>query len=46
MADLPEAPDLAMIAVPAPAVLRVAEDCGRLGVQALVVITSGLDDAA
>jgi acyl-CoA synthetase (NDP forming) len=46
VADLPEAPDLAMIAVPAPAVLRVAEDCGRLGVQALVVITSGLDDAA
>ena len=46
VADLPEAPDLALIAVPAPAVLDVAEDCGRLGVKALAVITSGLDTAA
>jgi acyl-CoA synthetase (NDP forming)/GNAT superfamily N-acetyltransferase len=46
VADLPEAPDLAMIAVPAPAVLGVAEDCGKLGVKALTVITSGLDTAA
>ena len=46
MADLPESPDLALIAVPAPAVLDVAEDCGRLGVKALAVITSGLDAAA
>jgi acyl-CoA synthetase (NDP forming)/GNAT superfamily N-acetyltransferase len=45
MADLPEAPDLALIAVPAPAVLDVAEDCGRLGVKALAVIASGLDPA-
>jgi acyl-CoA synthetase (NDP forming)/GNAT superfamily N-acetyltransferase len=41
--DLPEPPDLAVIAVPAPAVLRVAEDCGRLGAKALAVITTGLD---
>ena len=46
VADLPEAPDLALIAVPAPAVLDVAEDCGKLGVKALTVITSGLDTAA
>jgi acyl-CoA synthetase (NDP forming)/GNAT superfamily N-acetyltransferase len=46
VADLPEAPDLALIAVPAPAVLDVAEDCGRLGVKALAVITSSLDTAA
>ena len=46
VADLPESPDLALIAVPAPAVLDVAEDCGRLGVKALAVITSGLDTAA
>ena len=43
VADLPEPPDLALIAVPAPAVLDVAEACGRLGVKALTVITSGLD---
>jgi acyl-CoA synthetase (NDP forming)/GNAT superfamily N-acetyltransferase len=42
-AALPEPVDLAVIAVPAAAVLGVAEDCGRRGVKALVVTTSGLD---
>ena len=46
VAELPEPPDLALIAVPAPAVLGLAEDCGRLGVKALTVITSGLDAPA
>jgi acyl-CoA synthetase (NDP forming)/GNAT superfamily N-acetyltransferase len=45
-AALPEHVDLAVIAVPAPDVPVVAEDCGRRGVRALVVTTSGLDDAA
>jgi acyl-CoA synthetase (NDP forming)/GNAT superfamily N-acetyltransferase len=44
--DLPEAADLAVIAVPAPTVLGVAEQCGQRGVRSLVVITSGLDAAA
>jgi acyl-CoA synthetase (NDP forming)/GNAT superfamily N-acetyltransferase len=44
--DLPEPADLAVIAVPAVAVLNVAEQCGQRGVRALVVITSGLDAAA
>ena len=44
--DLPEPADLAIIAVPAPAVLGVAEQCGQRGVRSLVVITSGLDAAA
>ena len=44
--DLPEAVDLAVIAVPAGRVLDVAERCGQRGVRALVVITSGLDVAA
>jgi acyl-CoA synthetase (NDP forming)/GNAT superfamily N-acetyltransferase len=44
--DLPEPADLAVIAVPAPAVLGVAEQCGQRGVRSLVVITSGLDPAA
>jgi predicted CoA-binding protein len=43
--DLPEAPDLAVVAVPPPAVARVAHECGRRGVKALVVITAELDDA-
>jgi acyl-CoA synthetase (NDP forming) len=44
--DLPEPADLAVIAVPAPAVLGVAGQCGQLGVRSLVVITSGLEPAA
>jgi acyl-CoA synthetase (NDP forming)/GNAT superfamily N-acetyltransferase len=44
--DLPEPADLAVIAVPAAAVLDVAEQCGQRGVRSLVVITSGLDAAA
>ena len=41
-ADLPEAVDLAVIAVPAAAVPAVAAACGRRGVRALTVITAGL----
>jgi acyl-CoA synthetase (NDP forming)/L-amino acid N-acyltransferase YncA len=44
-AELPEPVDVAVVAVPAPAVPGVAEECGRRGVRALVVVTSGLDDA-
>ena len=46
VADLPEPPDLAVIAVPAAAVLDTVEQCGRRGVRSVVVITSGLDAAA
>ena len=42
-AALPEPVDLAVIAVPARAVLGIAEECGQRGVNALVVISSGLD---
>jgi len=45
-AELPGPVDLAVIAVPAPAVPGVAEDCGRRGVKALAVTSSGLDRAA
>jgi acyl-CoA synthetase (NDP forming)/GNAT superfamily N-acetyltransferase len=41
VADLPEAVDLAVIAVPAAAVPTVAAACGRRGVRALTVITAG-----
>ncbi|MGH3150112.1 MAG: GNAT family N-acetyltransferase, partial [Streptosporangiaceae bacterium] len=44
--DLPEPADLAVIAVPAASVLDVAEQCGQRGVGSLLVITTGLDDAA
>ena len=45
-AALPEHVDLAVIAVPAGAVLGVAEDCGRRGVRALVVVAAGLPGPA
>jgi acyl-CoA synthetase (NDP forming)/GNAT superfamily N-acetyltransferase len=44
-AALPGPVDLAVISVPAPAVLDTAEECGKRGIRALVVITSGLDAA-
>jgi len=44
--ELPEPADLAVIAVPASAVLDTAEQCGQRGVRSLVVVTSGLGAAA
>ncbi|CAM5660036.1 hypothetical protein SALBM217S_01042 [Streptomyces griseoloalbus] len=41
--SLPRTPDLAVIATPAHPVPVVAEECGRAGVRALVVISAGLD---
>ena len=46
VADLPEPPDLAVIAVPAAGVLSVARQCGEFGLRALTVISSGLDAVA
>ncbi|HEY3200379.1 MAG TPA: GNAT family N-acetyltransferase, partial [Actinomycetes bacterium] len=43
--ELPEAPDLAVIAVPASHVAEVARDCATRGIRAVVVITSALDEA-
>jgi acyl-CoA synthetase (NDP forming)/GNAT superfamily N-acetyltransferase len=40
---LPEPVDLAVIAVPPDGVPTVADECGRRGVKALVVITAGTD---
>jgi acyl-CoA synthetase (NDP forming)/GNAT superfamily N-acetyltransferase len=45
-AALPNQVDLAVIAAPAGAVLGIAEDCGRRGVRALVVIAAGLSGPA
>ncbi|MER5599734.1 GNAT family N-acetyltransferase [Streptomyces sp. NPDC002265] len=43
VAALPATPDLVIVAVPAGAVPTVADECGRAGVRALVVVTAGLD---
>ncbi|MGW2817385.1 bifunctional acetate--CoA ligase family protein/GNAT family N-acetyltransferase [Streptomyces sp. NPDC001415] len=43
--SLPQVPDLAVLAVPAAAVPDAAEECGKCGVRALVVVSAGLDAA-
>ncbi|MEV7179060.1 GNAT family N-acetyltransferase [Kitasatospora sp. NPDC093679] len=45
IAVLPGAPELAVLAVPAAAVPGAAEECGRAGTKALVVLASGVDAA-
>jgi acyl-CoA synthetase (NDP forming) len=45
VASLPETPDLALIAVPPPAVLDTAAACGARGVRGLVVFTAGIGTA-
>ncbi|NEB19548.1 GNAT family N-acetyltransferase [Streptomyces coelicoflavus] len=40
---LPVAPDLVVVASPAETVPAVAEECGKAGVRALVVVSAGLD---
>ncbi|MFE0252337.1 GNAT family N-acetyltransferase, partial [Streptomyces sp. NPDC059010] len=40
---LPKTPDLAVLAVPAAAIPGTAEECGKAGVRALLVVTAGLD---
>ena len=42
--DVPGDVDLAVIAVPAPLVARVADECGRKGVRSLVVISDGFKE--
>ncbi len=43
VAELPEPPDLAVLAVPPAQVTTVAEECGRRGAKALVVVTAEID---
>lgn len=43
VAALPRTPDLVVVAVPAAAVPVTAEECGKAGVRALLVLSAGLD---
>jgi len=45
VAELPQAPDVVVVAVPAARVLEVAQECGKRGARSLVVVTSGLTPA-
>ncbi|HKG93504.1 MAG TPA: acetate--CoA ligase family protein [Gemmatimonadaceae bacterium] len=44
VAALPDVPDVAVVVVPKQHVLGVAEECGRLGVRGLVVISAGFKE--
>ncbi len=44
VADLPETPDLVIVAVAAPLVAGVLEQCGRKGVGAVVVVSAGFSE--
>ncbi len=43
--DVPAGADLAVVAVPPDAVLGVVDDCARVGIKSLVVITAGFAEA-
>jgi len=42
--DIPDSVDLALIAVPAPLVVRVTDECGRKGVHSIVVVSDGFKE--
>lgn len=44
VSDLPEVPDLAVVIVPAPGVVRAVDELGRLGTRGVVVISSGFKE--
>lgn len=45
LTDLPESPDLAILAVPAPTVPQVLSDCGQKGIKNVVVFAAGYKEA-
>ncbi len=45
VADVPEQVDLAIVATPAETVPQIAEDCGQVGVGAMVIISAGFREA-
>lgn len=45
LSDVPQAPDLAIIAVPGDAAVAALDECGEVGVKVAVVMTSGFGEA-
>lgn len=45
LADLPEAPDLAFILLPADAAIAAIKDCGNAGIGAAMILASGFGEA-
>jgi acetate---CoA ligase (ADP-forming) len=44
--DLPQRPELAVLIIPAPYIPQALQDCGRAGVKAAVVLSSGFAESA
>lgn len=44
IASLPEAPDVALVAVPKAAARQVVEECGRKGTRAVVMVSAGFSE--
>ena len=42
--EVPDEVDLAVVAIPAGLVLQVAEECGKKGVKALIVVSAGFKE--
>ena len=46
VAELPEAPDVVVITVPATLTIEIAEECGKRGVRHLVIMSSGFEETS
>jgi acetyltransferase len=46
VSSLPEVPEMVVIAVPAKVVMKVLQECGKIGVKAVVVITAGFKEVS
>jgi len=44
VSDIPEPVDMAVVALPADAILSIIDDCGRKGVTALIIISGGFKE--
>ncbi|MBS3788991.1 CoA-binding protein, partial [Candidatus Bipolaricaulota bacterium] len=44
VSSLPESPDLAVIATPAPTIPSIVEECGKEGIPAAVIVSSGFSE--
>lgn len=44
VADLPEIPDLAVVAIPAAGVIGVMEECGEMGIKNLLIFSAGFKE--
>ncbi len=45
VSSLPEVPDMAVVIIPADPALKVIEECGRVGIKNVVVITAGFKES-